>query len=160
MTFGYKDNFHFRTIRLEDEIKVRKIIYPILESYGLQVDETGVDGDLLNIIEHYKNGLFGVVELSDTKEIIGSFALYPISTEDVELRKMYLLEKYRGKGIGKWIINFCETYAKSKGFQRIVLETATSLKEAIGLYRSFGYQDSLEENHTERCDIMMYKNLK
>lgn len=159
MTFGYKDNFHFRAIGKDDEKNVRNIIFPILETYGLELDTEGVDSDLFNIVEYYKDGLFGVVEIKDTQEIIGSFALFPIDSETVELRKMYLLKEYRGNGIGKWVIQFCEAYAQRKGFALMTLETASSLKEAIGLYYKMGFVDSEANNHTDRCDIMMEKKL-
>ncbi|MDA9774067.1 GNAT family N-acetyltransferase [Saprospiraceae bacterium] len=159
MTFGYKDNFHFRSIRIEDEKKVRNIIFPILKSYGLALDLNGVDSDLMNITEHYRQGLFGVVELEGSKELIGSFALYPMGNGVVELRKMYLLEEYRGKGIGKWIITFCENYAKEQSYKKVILETASVLKGAIILYRKLGYMESKEALHTERCDIILEKVL-
>ena len=159
MTFGYKDNFHFRAIRKEDEKKVRNIIFPILEDYDLPLDLEGVDSDLYDITEYYQDSLFGVVELKDSNEIIGSFALYPISEQEVELRKMYLAEAYRGQGIGRWIISFCEAYAQRQGYSLMTLETASQLKEAIGLYRKMGFVDSEANNHTDRCDIMMEKKL-
>lgn len=159
MTFGYKDNFHFRSIRIEDEKKVRNIIFPILKSYGLPLDLEGVDSDLMNITEHYRQGLFGVVELEESKEILGSFALYPMGDGMVELRKMYLLEEYRGQGIGKWIIAFCENYAKEQSYKKLILETASVLKGAIALYRKLGYVESNLALHTDRCDLMLEKVL-
>ncbi len=159
MTFGYKDNFHFRAIRKEDEKKVRNIIFSILKQYQLELDTEGVDADLFDIVDYYKNGLFGVVELGDTQEVVGSFALYPLDDHTMELRKMYLLPEYRGQGVGKWIISFCEAYAQRSGYRKISLETASVLKEAVGLYQKMGYKPSCDENHTERCDILLEKEL-
>ncbi len=159
MIFGHKDNFQFRPITTEDEKKVREIIFNILADYGLKVNTDGVDADLFNITEYYRNGLFGVIEDINSRLIIGSFALYPISMDEMELRKMYILKEYRGKGLAKWIIDFCEAYAQKNGIKVISLETASVLKEAYGLYLSKGYVDVVEENHTPRCDILMIKVL-
>ena len=159
MSFGYKDNFHFRPIVKEDEKNVRNIIFGVLKDYGLKVDIKGVDHDLFNIVSYYKPGLFGVVEDTETDEIVGSFALYPLNDKEIELRKMYLLKEYRNKGIGSWCIKFCEAYAQNAGFQYIVLESASVLKGAIQLYTKKGYAVEIHCNVVERCDVFMRKKL-
>lgn len=158
--FGHKDSFQFRPIRQDDEENVRKIIFSILEDYGLKVNTDGVDGDLFNITKHYEEGLFGVIEEKNTRLIVGSFALFPLSESEVELRKMYILKEFRGRGLGKWTIDFCEAYAQSKGYECISLETASVLKEARSLYLTKGYKIIPLENHTPRCDVLMKKILK
>jgi putative acetyltransferase len=158
--FGHKDTFQFRPITKVDEKNVRKIIFDILEDYGLKVNTEGVDSDLYNITEHYKDGLFGVIEEKSKRLIVGSFALYPLSEKEVELRKMYIRKSFRGNGLGKWVIDFCEAYAQKSGYERISLETASVLKEAKALYLSKGYEIVPQENHTPRCDVLMKKKLK
>ena len=160
MIFGHKDNFQFRPVTTEDEKNVREMIFTILENYGLKVKTDGVDADLFNIVENYKEGLFGVIELKDTLALVGSFALFPLSNSVVELRKMYIKKEFRGNGLGKWVIDFCEAYAQKKGFEEITLETASPLKEAYQLYRAKGYELVEKENHTPRCDILMQKRLR
>lgn len=157
MFFGNKDKFHFRAIRKDDEKSVRNIIFSILGDYGLELNIEEVDKDLFDIVEAYKDGLFGVVELIDEHKIIGSFALFPISNEVVELRKMYLQKEFRGQGIGRWIMQFIEAYSISKGFKLITLESASVLKEALFLYEKSDFVHSNACNHTSRCDIMMEK---
>ena len=46
----------------------------------------------------------------------------------------------------------------SRGYERIVVETATVLKEACQLYSSSGYQP-IEGVETKRCDKRLYKNI-
>lgn len=46
----------------------------------------------------------------------------------------------------------------SRGYQRIVIETATVLHEACQLYESSGYQP-VEGVETGRCDRRLYKNI-
>ncbi len=157
--FGHKDTFQFRRFIKEDEKKVRDIVFSVLSEYGLKVNSEGVDGDLYDIETHYKDGLFGVIEEKNTRLIVGSFALFPLQKTEMELRKMYILPSYRGKGLAKWVVDFCEAYAQSRGVKTISLETASVLKEAKGLYLSKGYEIVPQENHTPRCDILMRKEL-
>jgi len=159
MIFGHKDNFQFRPITMADEKNVREMIFAILESYGLKVNTDGVDSDLFDITKYYEKGLFGVIETKDAGVLVGSFALYPLSETEVELRKMYIKKEFRGNGLGKWVIDFCEAYAQKEGYQVVSLETASALKEAYQLYLTKGYELDEQENHTPRCDILMKKIL-
>lgn len=45
-----------------------------------------------------------------------------------------------------------------KGYRKILVETATVLKEACRLYESSGYQP-VEGVETLRCDRRLYKNI-
>ena len=159
MDIGKYKNFNFRTIQKGDEQTVRSIIFDILQDYELTLDIEGVDHDLFNIVEHYKSGLFAVVEDSETEKIVGSFALFPLNSEQIELRKMYHLKECRGKGVGKWIIEFCIQKAKDLGYSTITLESASVLKEALQLYLSKGFTRVTIPNHTERCDVVMEYDL-
>ena len=155
MEFGRHRNFRFRSIERGDEDRVREIIFDILKTYKLTLDIDGVDHDLFDIVRHYQSGLFAVVEDLREDTIVGSFALYPISPEKVELRKMYLLETCRRQGIGNWIIDFCIEYSRRNGYKTLTLESASVLKEAIQLYIAKGFIRIKAANHTERCDVVM-----
>ena len=159
MTLGNKDRFHFRSIEQKDEKFVRKIIFDLLESYALPLDLEGADADLTDICEHYRDGLFGVITDTASDEIVGSYALYPINSEKLELRKMYIKKAYQGMGLGKYSLDLCEAYAQRKGYEWIILETASVLKTAIKLYEKNGYTLSQDPLHTDRCDIVMSKKI-
>ena len=49
--------------------------------------------------------------------------------------------------------------AKELGYNRVVLETATVLNEAITLYRKYGFKKFEIENPSSRCDQMYYKEI-
>ena len=69
-----------------------------------------------------------------------------------EIRKMYLLPKARGKGLGKWMVNFLIERAKELGYQKIELDTASVLIEAIELYKKMGFKEVKACNESPRCD--------
>lgn len=64
---------------------------------------------------------------------------------------MYFAKDLRGKGYGKKTLQRMIETARILGFKQIYLETAGVLKEAVGLYKSFGFQIT-SEKHTPRCD--------
>lgn len=58
-----------------------------------------------------------------------------------EIKRMYTLPEYRGKGIAKAILAELEAWAKEEGYTTAILETGHMQKDAIGLYHKLGYQD-------------------
>jgi ribosomal protein S18 acetylase RimI-like enzyme len=49
---------------------------------------------------------------------------------------VYVLEQYRGQGLGKWMIEFVMAHPDLEGLRRFQLVT----RDAHGLYRRFGFQ--------------------
>ena len=84
--------------------------------------------------------------------IVGCGGLFPVSPDSVELRKMYLLPEARGKGLGKTLLTQLLAEARRLGYKRVVLETNSVLKEAIALYRSFGFAPVARDHLADRCD--------
>jgi GNAT superfamily N-acetyltransferase len=58
-----------------------------------------------------------------------------------ELKRMYVRESARGRGIARQLLAHLESTAAEAGIRRLVLETGVAQPEAIALYRSAGYVD-------------------
>jgi putative acetyltransferase len=143
-----------------DRDPVRELVFGVLAEYGLVPDPGGIDSDLDDIEENYisKGGLFEVFE-DASGNIVGTVGLYPLNSGTVELRKMYFDKRLRGKGLGRTTLHRIAEAATGLGFTRITLETASALKEAIGLYRSFGFRE-FDGTHADRCDRAFFLDLK
>jgi GNAT superfamily N-acetyltransferase len=76
-----------------------------------------------------------------------------------ELVKMFVHSSQRGKGLGQFLLDRAMEQAKLMGFTVMELETASVLKEAIGLYRKAGFEQTESGPHAKRCDITMVRTL-
>ena len=72
-------------------------------------------------------------------EAAGCGCFKPFDKNSVEIKRMYVKQEYRGKGIGALIIAILERWAEESGFQYTVLETGYEQPEAISLYKKQGY---------------------
>ncbi len=61
------------------------------------------------------------------------------------LADVFILEKYRGKGLAKWLIEFILEHPALQNLRRWILAT----KDAHGLYRKFGFKN------LEKPDMIM-----
>ena len=129
------------------------LVYGILGEYDLKPDPACTDADIKDIEYSYfgRGGTFFVLETEDGS-IIGAYGLYLVDKQTCELRKMYLHKAHRGKGLGKLLLEDALSKARQLGFERMILETASVLKEAIVLYKSYGFIEYNPQHMSSRCD--------
>lgn len=144
----------FRPATKADEEKIRRLVFSVLAEYGIEPSPKTTDADLFDIEEFYADGLFEIL-VDGADEIMGAYGLKRLDGRRCELRKMYLDASRRGAGYGKLLLARAIEQARSLGFARIELETASVLKEAISLYRSHGFRPIENPNLAERCDQAM-----
>lgn len=150
--------YTFREAKNQDIPTAQAIIWQVLRAYGLKPGHPDLDEDLMDIEKHYENGGFYLI-MNDLDVVVGTFALYAIDTQNAEIRKMYLLPEARGKGLGKWMLNFLLEKARQLKFRRVQLLTASVLKEAINLYKSHHFQAFPSPSSGPRCDQAYELNL-
>ena len=130
------------------------LIAEVLKEYDLPLFLDSSDAELHDIWGNYsaKGGIFKVLE-NEQGKIIGTVALRGINKQVCELRRMYLRSETRGRGLGNFLLLEAITKARSLGFSRVVLDTSSSLKEAIGLYRKFGFEPVQPLCPNKSCDL-------
>ncbi len=143
-----------------DRDLIKELIFNILQEYGLKTDTQTTDSDIQNIEANYnnRNGIFDILENNEGIPI-ATVGIYMIDDETCELRKMYLIKAERGKGYGKLLLNHAIKQAKELGYKRVILETASVLKEAIQLYQNYGFKKYSPEHLSNRCDQGFYLDL-
>jgi ribosomal-protein-alanine N-acetyltransferase len=71
---------------------------------------------------------------------VAGFILTEQPAEEGHIITLDVLEAYRRRGIGSLLLAAAEQEAASRGGRRMVLETATTNKAAIALWRKHGYR--------------------
>jgi len=72
-------------------------------------------------------------------EPVGCGSIKAFDEESVEIKRMYVSNLQRRKGVAQEILAELEQWAAELGFERCVLETGTKQPEAIALYQKLGY---------------------
>lgn len=66
-------------------------------------------------------------------------AIKQFNEEAMEVKRMYTLPQYRGKGLASRLLSCLEEWASEMGYKKCVLETGKRQPEAIALYKKSGY---------------------
>ena len=85
------------------------------------------------------DGVFLVVR-DDDGAAVACGGLARFDAERAELKRMYVVPAARGRGLGRRVLVELEAAARDLGYRGIVLETGDLQPEALGLYRSAGYE--------------------
>ena len=143
---------NIREANIDDSETIKRLIVSVLDEYGLKPDPGSTDKDLENLDRNYKknNGYFGVVE--ELGDIVATVGIYKIDGTTCELRKMYSHPSVRGQGLGKRLLKHAIEKAMALGYKEVVLETASPLKEAISLYKKYGFVEYKPAHLSSRCD--------
>ncbi len=71
---------------------------------------------------------------------VGCIGLRPFSDTVGELKRLYVVPAFRGRGIARSLVSTAMAAGRSIGYQALVLDTLSSMRPAIALYESFGFQ--------------------
>ncbi len=82
---------------------------------------------------------YALVAYIDQKPI-GCGAIKEFKSDSMQVKRMYVLPRFRGQGIAKTILLDLENWTKELGYTKCVLETGKRQPEAIQLYKSKGYK--------------------
>lgn len=90
----------------------------------------------LNKIDRIKH----VVVVYEDGDPVACGAIREFSPDAMEVKRMYTIPEYRGKGIASLVLSELEKWAAELSYKKCVLETGKRQPDAIGLYKNRGYK--------------------
>lgn len=128
-----------------DTDAVVSVIRSCYEGYGEQIELETLDADLLAIPEKYGGPGSAFWVLTDGDEVVGTVAVKAVDPpEEGELKRVFLRESYRGRGLGKKLSLFAFDWAREQGYQRLHIWSDVLYETAHALYRKLGATETGE----------------
>lgn len=133
--------FRVGPMRSRADIEAAKVLW---KTYGgLFEDELGAQ-DVAVEAERLPQGYLepdGLLLLAYVGEAAaGTVAFERLSGTTCRMRRLYVDEAWRGRGLGRVLATALVDAAKDMGYTRMVLDTTPSMAAARGLYRDLGFE--------------------
>ena len=159
-------DYTLRPITKADDPAVCELIKTVGREFGAVGEGFGPgDAEVEAMSRHYlakDRARYWVAECGGEIVGCGGIAAFNGSPGVCELRKLFVLPGYRGKGIGKALTLTGLEYAKSVGYQQCYLDTLANMTTAIALYQQLGFEhlpQPLGGTIHGGCDVWMIKTL-
>lgn len=103
---------------------------------------------------------------------VGAVALRPLSEQEVhnpavavsdwdirtcEMKRLYVLPSWQSFGLGRKLVEAAVDAAQQLGYQRVVLDTVTTLKPANALYSKVGFKACPSYNGNPMPDVCFWE---
>lgn len=114
------------------------VVKNVFDEYGFTWETDGYCRDLYDVPTHYlgTGGMFWVI--LDYEQVVGCAGMR-LHAERSELHRMYLLRTYRGRGLGRKILETCLAYAGERGCRSMQAWSDVKLVNAHRLYVKLGF---------------------
>ncbi len=134
---------HIREAEVRDLFArcIREIAPPSAQAAVDTYIAEALTGDYRDIATHYRpgRGRGFWLALSQDDDLMGTFALRPVSEDVAELRRMYVGAAFRRRGVARAMLARAEALCAAWRFPRLFLTTSSMNRSAIELYRTAGF---------------------
>ena len=131
-----------QAVSAEQVEQARQLILEYADSLGFSLDFQHFDDELKNLPGAYAPPSGRLLLAYHQGRAAGCVALRPLDHQIAEMKRLYVHPDYRGKGVGRALVDGVIAEARSIGYERMRLDTIeSSMMDAIALYRRRGFRE-------------------
>lgn len=119
----------------------REIVREYVLSLSIDLAFQGIDRELEDFPSVYAEPEGSFLVAKDGNRIVGCAGLKKLEDGICEMKRLYVLDEYKGQGIGKRLVSRILEEGAAKGYRKIRLDTLRQMDAAQGLYRSLGFHE-------------------
>ena len=129
------------------------------DSLGLDLSFQNFERELANLESEYATPSGAFVLAVENDQFVGCAGLRRFAEGAGEIKRLYLVPKARGRGIGRKLAEAIVNAAREIGYERLLLDTLPSMIAAQTLYLSLGFKpvDAYRFNPIEGTTFLQLK---
>ena len=133
------------------------LTWAIEKSKEIYNEDIDIDEMVNRSMSEIDNGVFSpphgrLIIAKEQNQAIGIGCLKRIRSKTCEIKRMYVRPDYRGKKIGKYLLEKLIQSAKEIGYSKVLLDSARFMEKAHFLYQSLGFREIEIYSETEMTE--------
>ena len=125
----------------KDYQKTRELFKQYAESLDFDLEFQGFSRELATLPGDYASPKGCILLASDSDQLAGCVALRPLEDTICEMKRLFVLLNYRGRGMGRMLACAVIDKAREIGYAKMRLDTVATMKEARTLYYSLEFKN-------------------
>jgi ribosomal protein S18 acetylase RimI-like enzyme len=125
----------------EELLAIRDLFREYEASLDVDLCFQGFEDELAALPGKYSRPAGGIWLAVSGSELAGCVAMRPLDADRAEMKRLFVRDSFRGLGLGRSLVEQVFAEAAKSGYRRICLDTLPSMKGAIALYRSLGFEE-------------------
>ena len=122
--------------------QARELFLEYAKSLGFSLCFQGFDQELAGLPGGYAPPEGRLLLAEFEGQLAGCVALHKLEEGICEMKRLYVRPAFRGKGLGRVLVERIIAEARSLGYQRMRLDTVEPvMKDAVAMYRRFGFRE-------------------
>ena len=118
----------------------RDLFLQYADSLGFDLEFQGFSRELAELPGDYEPPAGCILLAAIDDGYAGCVALRPLENDICEMKRLFVIPAYQGRGIGKALAKAVIAQARLAGYQKMRLDTIESMQAAQGLYFSLGFK--------------------
>lgn len=114
------------------------------------------ENELEEIKKQYREPEGGIILIKYNLEFIGCAGIRKFKDNIAELKRMYIKPGYRGVGLGKKLLEIALLRAKELDYSKIYLDTLSSMKSAVKIYKTAGFKEIRPYRFNPSEDVLFF----
>ena len=134
------------TPRSPEELNaVRGLMREYAQAIGVDLCFQGFDAEVAALPGEYRAPRGALLSAHVAADLAGCCALRPLDNVDYpnacEMKRLYVRGDYRGRGIGRLLVEAILDAARQAGYSSVLLDTLSDMETARALYGDLGFEE-------------------
>lgn len=140
-----------------DIVAVRQLFKQYVESLAIDLGFQDFERELSSLPGDYSAPRGALFLARADGSSVGCIGLRPFSDSIGELKRLYVVPAFRGCGHARALVSSAIAAAKRIGYSALVLDTLASMRPAIALYESFGFDRTAPYYANPLPDVLYFR---
>jgi putative acetyltransferase len=160
LIMNQSENYIFKLITKEEDFrKARNLFIEYANSLDFDLHFQNFETELNEIDIQYNKPDGGLILIINrlSGEEVGCAGIRKSEDKIAELKRMFIKEPHRNKGLGKELMRKTIKLAKDLGYEKIRLDTLDTMKPAMAVYEKYGFRQTGAYRYNPFDNVRFYE---